>query len=53
MVPATLILCVLSFNTPNYLPNRVCVPNKTEDSNLHVFNMITGINDSKIFTKHI
>ena len=26
---------------------------KTEDLNLHVFNMITGINKSKIFIKRI
>ena len=24
--------------------NRVCVPNKTENLNIHVFNMITGKN---------
>ena len=27
--------------------------NKTEDLNLHVFNMITGINESKTLTKHM
>ena len=27
--------------------------NKTEDLNLSVFNMITGINESKALTKHI
>ena len=27
--------------------NRVSVPNKKEDLNLYVFNMITGINESK------
>ena len=31
--------------------NRVCVPNKTEDLNLTLYNMITGINESKISTK--
>ena len=40
-------------NTLNDLSNKVCVPNKTEDLNLSVFNMITGINESKILTKHI
>ena len=25
--------------------NEVCIPNKTEDLNLSVFNMITGINE--------
>ena len=36
-----------SCNTLNDLSNKVCVPNKTEDLNLSVFNMITGINESK------
>ena len=31
----------------------MCVPNKTEDFNLSLFNMITGINESKTLTKHI
>ena len=31
----------------------MCVPNKTEDLNLSVFNMITGINESKTLTEHI
>ena len=30
-----------------------CVPNKIEDLNLSVFNMITGISESKTLTKHI
>ena len=44
--------CVGSFNTLNDLSSKVCVPNKTEDLNLTVFNMITGINESKTLTKH-
>ena len=36
--------CVGSCDTLNDLPNKVCVPNKTEDLNIHVFNMITGKN---------
>ena len=36
--------CVGSRNTLNDLSNKSCVPNKTEDLNLSVFNMITGIN---------
>ena len=32
---------------------KVCVPKKTEDLNLSVFNIITGINESKTLTKHI
>ena len=45
--------CVGSCNTLNNLSNKVCVRNKTEDLNLSVFNMITGINKSKTLTKHI
>ena len=45
--------CVGSCDTMNDLPNKVCVPNKAEDLNLRVFNMITGVNESKTFTKHI
>ena len=42
-----------SCNTLYDLPNNVCVPNKTEDLNLGVANMITRTNESKILTKHI
>ena len=45
--------CVGSCNTLNDLSNKVCVPNKTEDLNLSVFSMITGIKESKTLTKHI
>ena len=45
--------CVGSCSTLNGLPNKVCVPNKTVDLNLSVFNMITGINEWKTLTKHI
>ena len=44
--------CVGNSNILNDLSNRVCVPNKTEDLNLSIFNIITGINKSKILTKH-
>ena len=37
----------------NGLSNKVCDPNKTEDLNVNIFNMITGINESKTLTKHI
>ena len=40
-------------NTLNDLSIKVCVPNKTEDLNIHVINMITGVNESKILTKHV
>ena len=41
--------CVGSCNTLNDLSHKVCVPNKAEDLNVSVFNMITGINE---LTKH-
>ena len=31
----------------------VCVPNKTEDLNISMFNMITGINESEILAKQV
>ena len=40
-------------NTLNDLSNKVCAPNKAEDLNLSVFNMNTGINESKTLAKHI
>ena len=45
--------CVGSCNTLNDLSNKVYVPNKTEDLNLSVFNMITRINELKTLTKRI
>ena len=45
--------CVVSCNTLNFLPSKVCVPNKTEDLNLSVFNIITGIKELRTLTKHI
>ena len=44
--------CVGSCNTLNDLSNKVCIPNKTEDLNINMFNMITRINESKTL-KHI
>ena len=41
-----------SCNTINDLSNKACVPNKSEDLNLNVFNMIAGINESET-SKHI
>ena len=35
-------------NTLNDLSNKVCVSNKSVDLNIHVFNMITEKNESKI-----
>ena len=45
--------CVESCNTLNDLSNKVCIPNKTEDLKLSMFNIITGINKLKALTKHI
>ena len=36
----------------NNLFNKVCIPNKTEDLNLSVFNITTAINESKTLTNH-
>ena len=45
--------CVGSCNTVKDLSDEVCPPNKTDDLNVNVSNMITGINESKTLTKHI
>ena len=45
--------CVGSRNTLNDLSYNVCVPNKTKDLNLSVFNVITRVNKSKTLAKHI
>ena len=45
--------CIGSCNTLHNLSNKLCVPNKTEDFNLSVLSMITGINELKTLTKHI
>ena len=45
--------CVRSCNIIHNLSRKVCKPNKTEDLNINFFNTITGINESKILTKHI
>ena len=36
-----------SCNTHNDLSNKLCVPNKTENLNLSMFNMITGYMNRK------
>ena len=45
--------CVGNCNTLNDLSSKVCVPNKTEDLNLNLFNIIAGINESEALTKNI
>ena len=37
--------CTRNCNTFNDLSNKVCAPNKTENLDLSIFNMITGINE--------
>ena len=39
--------CVKICNSLNDLSNKVCVPKKTEDLNLRVFNMTAGMNELK------
>ena len=45
--------CDGNCNTLDELSNKVCVPNETKDLNLNVFNMVTGIKESRTLTKHI
>ena len=45
--------CNGSCNTLDVTSGRVCVPNKTEEISLNVFDMITRINESKTLPKHI
>ena len=41
--------CIRGCNTRNDLSNRVCVPDKIENLNIHVLNTMTGKNKSKIW----
>ena len=43
--------CIQNFNTLDDLSSRICVPNKIEDVNLCVLNMMAQINEYKILTK--
>ena len=45
--------CVGSCNTLDDLSNKVCVPNKTEEFDIHAFSMLTGKSESKFLTKDI
>ena len=45
--------CVGKCNNLYDLSNKAGVPNKTEDLNLGMFNMVTEINQLKTLTKHI
>ena len=46
-ITVSLNKCDGNCNTFNDLSDRVCVPNKTDDVDLNVFNMITSINEAK------
>ena len=45
--------CAGRCNILNDLSSNVCVPNKTDDLNLSMFNIVTGINESKTLTNHV
>ena len=45
--------CFGSCNTLIDPSNKVWIPNKTEDLNLSVFTINTGVSDSETLTKHI
>ena len=45
--------CDGSCNTIDDPSSTICVPNKRGDKNLNIFNMITGINESKALVNHI
>ena len=45
--------CIGICSTLNGLSNKVCIQNKTEDLNLSLPNMITGIKESKALAKHL
>ena len=49
--PIKLDKCVRSCNTHSDLSNKVFVPNKRENLNIHGFNMITGKGESKLLAK--
>ena len=45
--------CYESCNAVNDLSTKICVPSKTKDVNVKVFNMITRINEAKTLVKHV
>ena len=45
--------CNGSCNTLDDSFAKICVPNKTEDVNVEVFNMTTGINESKTLATNV
>ena len=45
--------CNWSCNFLDELPTKMCIPGKTEDVNVELFNMITRINEVKTLVKNI
>ena len=45
--------CIGSCNSLDDPSGRICVPNRTEDINLSIFNVIARINKSKTLTRHM
>ena len=45
--------CSGSYNAANVLSPKICVPKKTKDINVKVFNVITNKNEAKTMAKHI
>ena len=45
--------CNPNCNTLGEISGRICTPNKTEDVNLNVFNLIIRTNEQKTIIKHI
>ena len=45
--------CVTIYLLLNDPSGKICVPNKTENVNINVFNMITRVIESKTLIKHI
>ena len=45
--------CCGNYNSMNDLSRRMCVPSKSNDMNVKVFNMITSRNEDKTMVKHI
>ena len=45
--------CVRGCNSFNDLSKKPCAPNKAEDLNIHVLNISTAMNESKILANHI
>ena len=45
--------CSGSCNSVDDLSTKICIPSKTKDENVKVFNMITNRNEAKTLVKHI